>query len=232
LNYAAVKGYRPKGPNPAAWRDNLEVSLPKPKKLRPVAHHPTMPYADVPEFMRRVRADSSTKARALELTVLCGSRRNEVLGARWGEFDLEAGLWTIPAKRMKRRADHVVPLSDAAVTMLIEMRGNAISHPASLVFVNDRGLQLYKEDMLRLARKLWAGPQQFDLHGFRSSFRDWVGDETDTAREIAEAALHHKVRGVEGAYRRGTALRKRHQLMNDWAAYCAGQPVQEQRAVS
>jgi integrase len=58
------------------------------------------------------------------------------------------------------------------------------------------------------------------LHGFRSSFRDWAGDETSFPREVCEAALGHTVTGVEGAYRRSDALAKRRLLMDAWAAYC------------
>jgi hypothetical protein len=60
------------------------------------------------------------------------------------------------------------------------------------------------------------------MHGFRSSFRDWVGNETQFAREVAEAALAHLVGdAAEQAYRRGDALEKRRQLMEPWAKYCA-----------
>jgi hypothetical protein len=59
-------------------------------------------------------------------------------------------------------------------------------------------------------------------HGFRSSLRDWVGDETDFPRDVAEHALAHKVKGVEGDYRRGDALKKRRKLMAAWCDYCGG----------
>ena len=61
-------------------------------------------------------------------------------------------------------------------------------------------------------------------HGFRSSFRDWAAEETDHPREVVEAALAHTVRNqVEAAYRRSDLFERRHVLMDDWAAYLAGE---------
>ena len=240
LNFAAVKGYRPRGQNPAAWRDNLEVSLAKPSLVTPVINHPALPHAQIPEFMARVRAEESTKARALEMVVLCASRVSEVIGARWSEFNLTDRLWTIPASRMKTREEHNVPLSDAAIAVLMAVRGDAIPHPNNLVFPNPRGMKWQKTDILKVARKIWPdmintpeGPRAITVHGLRSSFRDWVGEEdTGHAGEVAEHALAHVVKGVEGDYRRGKALKKRRRLMADWAAFCASQPVHERHAAS
>ncbi len=59
------------------------------------------------------------------------------------------------------------------------------------------------------------------VHGFRSSFRDWAGNETDFPREVAEAALSHVIGDkAEQAYRRSDALDKRRKLMDAWATYC------------
>ena len=124
LNFAAVKGYRPKGPNPAAWKDNLEVSLARPSKVTSVVNHPALPYAKVGAFMARLRKDPSFKARALEFIILCASRAGEVLGARWREIDLKARLWTIPAERMKMRKEHNVALSEAACAILQAIKGD------------------------------------------------------------------------------------------------------------
>jgi integrase len=181
--------------------------------------------------MNRLRADPSPKARALEFIILCASRLGEVQGARWGEFDLKAKIWTISASRMKGRQEHNVPLSDAAIAALMAVKGDAIPHPSALVFANRVGLRVCKTDLLRIARCVQPDMPEITVHGFRSSFRDWVGDETNHAPETAEHALAHKIKGVEGDYRRGTALKKRRVLMADWAAYCAGKPVQERRSL-
>ena len=64
-------------------------------------------------------------------------------------------------------------------------------------------------------------------HGLRSTFRDWVGEETDFADELAELALGHTIGGVKGRYRRGTAIDRRRALMDAWDAYLAGPPPAE-----
>jgi integrase len=226
INFAAVKGLRPKGPNPAAWKDNLEVDLAKPSKVTPVVNHPALPYTRAPAFMARLRDDHSVAARALEFTILCASRAGEVFGARWGEFDLKARLWTIPANRMKGRETHNTPLSDRACAILTAIKCDTIPHPSALVFTNRVGLQLADTMLLRLARRLQPDMPELTVHGFRSTFRDWVSEETNHAPEVAEHALAHKVKGVEGDYRRGTALKKRRALMEDWARYCAAAPAE------
>ena len=67
--------------NPARWRGHLAKILPKPAK-RTRGHHAAMPYADVPAFMAKLRADSGRAAKALALVVLCASRPGEVLASR------------------------------------------------------------------------------------------------------------------------------------------------------
>jgi integrase len=182
---------------------------------------PALPYAKVGAFMARLRKEPSTRARALEFTILCASRLGEVLGARWGEIDLKARLWTIPAERMKMREEHNVALSEAACAILQAIKGDTTPHPSTLVFTN----RVCKTDLLKLARRLQPDMPEVTVHGFRSCFRDWVSDETDHAREVAEHALAHKVKGVEGDYRRGTALKKRRIMMDDWAKFCAAAPA-------
>lgn len=74
--------------------------------------------------------------------------------------------------------------------------------------------------LTQLVRRRITANQKFTVHGFRSSFRDWAGDETSHPREVAEAALAHVVGDAsERAYRRGDALAKRRALMSDWAAF-------------
>ena len=103
------------GANPARWKGHLEHKLAGRNKARTVRHLPALPYAEMGAFMAALRAVNSIPARALELTILCATRTNETLGARWDEVDLEARLWIIPAIRTKRDREHRVPLSDAAV---------------------------------------------------------------------------------------------------------------------
>ena len=116
LDAAKARGLR-SGENPAVWRGNLAHILPKRRKGSQ-KHHPAMPYADVADFMVRLRKRAGLAAQALELTVLTAARTGETIGARWAEIDLDTGTWIIPAKRMKAGKEHRVALSAAAVQLL------------------------------------------------------------------------------------------------------------------
>ena len=205
------------GDNPARW-EALKDLLPAPSKLARIEHHAALPYADVPTFMAGLRGKSGLSARALEFTILTAARVGEVLGARWNEIDLPRRVWVIPADRMKAGAEHVVPLSDRAIAILGANRGEG-----ELVFPGRRG-QMHDQSLRDMAESIRSG---VTVHGFRSSFRDWCGDETHFAREVAEAALAHKVgNSTEQSYRRGSALERRRKLMDAWARYCA-EPLAE-----
>lgn len=198
------------GENPARWRGHLDKLLPRPSKVARVAHHRAMPYADVPAFMARLAERDAASRRALRFTILTAARTGEVTGAGWDEFDLEAGLWVIPAERMKAGREHVVPLSSAAVAIL---RGLPRDRPP---------FRLSENAMLYLVQK--PPPKGYGLpytvHGFRSSFRDWAAETTAHPAEVVEMALAHTIPNkVEAAYRRGNLLTKRRELMDEWADY-------------
>jgi integrase len=217
LDYATVQGWR-EGENPARWRGHLEAILSPIKKLSR-GHHAAMPYKQVPAFLEALRSHNAISARALEFAILTAARSGEVLGATWNEIDLEARTWTIPANRMKGRVTHVVPLSDAAMSIL-ERFGDV--QTGEHVFPGHRhGSGLSNGAFPALFRRMKV--DGITAHGFRSAFRDWAGDETSFPREVAEAALAHKVgNAVEQAYRRSSALEKRRALMEAWASYCDG----------
>jgi integrase len=214
-----AQGFR-SGKNPATWRNHLDHLLPRGQRVEQ-KHHAAMPYGEVPTFLERLRAKSSNSALALEFAILTAARTGEVLKARLEEFDLEAGLWSIPAERMKAGREHNVPLSPRAVEIVREA---SRYEAAPFVFCGRKHGTSLTSSSLELAL-LRMGVTDATPHGFRSSFRDWAGDCTMFPREIAEAALAHVVGGVEGDYRRGTALEKRRQLMNAWEAYCAAPNV-------
>jgi integrase len=222
ISFAMVKGYRPRGQNPAAWRDGLEHSLAKPDKVSKVEHHAALHHSDVAAFMSELAESTAAAAPALRFTILTAARTSETRKARWSEFDPVTRVWTVPGDRMKGGRDHDVPLSDAAFAILMAVRGEGDPEPGDYVFARPHGLPFSEDAMLKLAKKLRPGVE-ITTHGFRSSFRDWAGDETEIAREVAEAALAHKVGdAAEQAYRRGTALAKRRTLMEAWASHCVG----------
>jgi integrase len=210
LDYGKANGLR-SGENPAAWRGHLALILPKRQKLSR-GHHAAMPYPDIPEFLGKLREVESIPALALEFTILTAARLGEVLGATWDELDLEGKVWTIPASRTKAGREHRVPLSSRAVEILERM---AEIRTGDLVFAGQRRRRPLS------GAAMGALVTGATIHGFRSSFRDWAGEETSFPREIAEQALAHATGGaVEQAYRRGDALEKRRALMEAWANYC------------
>jgi integrase len=216
-DYAKATGLRT-GENPAAWRGSLAHLLPKQLKLVR-GHFAAMPYAEVGAFVRALREyqERSVAAYALELLILTRVRTNEVLGARWAEFDIDNGLWTIPKSRMKTGREHRIPLSSSAMRTLRVMLAPKRSE---YVFPSPRGdSQLSHIVLQRVMSKLGAN---FTVHGFRSSLRDWAGDETSFPRKVCEGVLAHVVGGVEGAYRRSDALEKRRALLVAWANYVDG----------
>lgn len=201
------------GENPFRWRGHLEHLLPKPRKVAKVRNHPAMPYRDVPGFMGKLAARPGRTRAALRFTILTAARTGETIGATWAEFDLDAGLWTIPAERMKAGRPHSVPLVPDAIAILRARRGHA------------RPFDLSEASMLALLQKQPPNGlgYPFTVHGFRSSFRDWVAEETDHPGEVAEMALAHMIEDeTEAAYRRGALLAKRRRMMEDWANYLAG----------
>ena len=103
--------------NPARWKGHPDHLLSKPEKLAR-GHHAALPYADVPEFVKRLRAvqAGNTAALALEFLILTSTRSGETLGAQWDEIDFDTAMWTIPKERMKKTNEEFsVPFSDRAL---------------------------------------------------------------------------------------------------------------------
>ncbi len=216
-DYAKAAGFRA-GENPAAWRGNLAHLLPKQRKLSR-GHFAAMPYAEVGGFVRALREyqNKSIAAYALDLLILTGVRTSEVLGARWAEFDTANALWVIPKDRMKTGREHRVPLSPPAMRIVEAMA--SFKRSLYLFPSPKKDGQLSHIVLQRVMAKLGAN---YTVHGFRSTLRDWAGDETSFPREVSEGVLAHVVGGVEGAYRRSDALARRRELMDAWARHCEG----------
>ena len=215
LDAAKAQGHR-SGENPAAWRGHLSHLLPKRPKLKR-GHHAAMAYRDISELLTKLRAHDTIAAKALEVCILTATRTGEILGARWPEIDMGAKVWTVPAGRMKAAREHRVPLSASAMEVI---EGLAQLRTCEFAFPSPRGKRpLSHVAMAKVLARL--GVENATVHGFRSAFRDWAGNETDFPREVAEAALAHVIGDkAEQAYRRSDALAKRRKLMDAWAAYC------------
>jgi integrase len=173
--------------NPARWRGHLDKLLPKRAKLTR-GHHTAMRYADVPVFVAELRQRPAIAARALEFCILTASRSGEALAARWEEICLDQKVWIIPPARTKTAQEHRVPLSERVVSILQEME---LVRSSDYVFPGQRPARplsgMAFEMLLRRAKS------PYTAHGFRSSFRDWAGNETHFPRELAEHALAHVI---------------------------------------
>jgi integrase len=188
---------------------------------RKVEHHRALPYADVPAFIKLLRASSATPSTklAFEWLILTTTRSGETRGAAWLEIDEANGLWLIPPSRMKAGVEHVVPLSPRCLEIAKQAR--ALNPKSVLLFPGPRtGEQLSDMTLTKVLRDLGFADRA-TAHGFRSTFRDWAS-EVDKCREVvAEAALAHAVRDkTEGAYRRATYPEERSALMIRWASFC------------
>jgi integrase len=216
LAWATVGGYRT-GDNPARWKNNLDVLLAKPGRVRKVKHHRAMPFDQLPKFINALRQIPGTSARALEFLILTATRSGEVRGASWDEVDLQSAVWIIPPERMKAKREHRVPLSSEAVALLRTLprfQGSPLIYPAP----RTRG-PMADMALLQVVRRMGVDAVP---HGFRSTFRDWCAERTNFPRDVAEMALAHTIGDkVEAAYRRGDLMQKRTQLMQAWAKFCS-----------
>lgn len=221
LDFARVVGLR-SGDNPARWKGHLEHRFSKPHQKLSRGHHAALPYVDLPVFMKSLKEQAGVGARALEFSILTAARTGEVTGALWSELDLAAGIWTVPAARMKAGREHRVPLSSDVKDVLSHL---AKIRQSDFVFPGARvGRPISNATMTKAL--IANGGSEVTVHGFRSSFRDWVAEKTTVQSEIAEAALAHVVGDeTERAYRRGDAIDKRRSLMEIWAKYLNGSLV-------
>lgn len=223
LDAAKALGHR-SGENPARWRGHLANLLPKAPKGTKIKHFPAMHHELVPAFIAQLRERNTVISLALEFTILCASRTNEVLGATWGEMDLENRIWTIPGPRMKAGLEHRVPLTDRAVEIIDTVRKVAfpgLTGPNDFVFPGSRrGMPIHPVGLLQMVKKRLQ-LKDITVHGFRSTFRDWCGECTSFPRELAELSLSHAVGDLtERSYRRRDALDRRRKLMEAWASFC------------
>ena len=215
MRWAIAQGYRVD--NPAG--DAITAALPSNMGHR--RHHRALPHAEVAASIATVRASAAypTTVLAFEFLVLTACRSGEVRGARWDEIELGEATWTIPGSRTKTGRQHRVPLPTRAVELLVE--ADRFRDRSGLVFPSTTGREMSDATISKLLREhnIAAVP-----HGYRSSFRDWAAELTDTPREICELALAHvNSDRVEAAYQRSDLFDRRRQLMQDWANYLHGQ---------
>lgn len=222
LDAAAVKGWR-SGANPARLKGHLDHLLPK--QPRTVNHRRAIHYDAAPGAMRKIAASTAMSARAMEWTIFTAAREGMTRSATWGQ--VEGDVWRVPGEWMKGDGggpDFLVPLPVQALAVLEAVRIGT-PDPASLIFPGaKKGRPMSDQTMDKLLATLGIDATP---HGWRSTFADWVADETDHPREVREAALAHVVGSdTERAYRRKDALAKRRRLLQDWADYLRPRPAQ------
>lgn len=212
LDWSYVNGYR------ASEAPTRSLSKGLPRQPKDDGHFAAMSYAEIPDFMVKLRERVSVACMAMEVLILTAARSGEIRGATWPEVDLEGCLWLIGADRMKMGKAHNVPLSPQVIDAF--ERAKQFSAPCTDLVFPGMKLKRPMSDMtlLKILRDLKL---DVTVHGFRSAFRDWVAEETNIPGEVAEAALAHaNSNKVEAAYKRTDFLEKRRALMRDWADFC------------
>lgn len=212
LNFSHGKGWRPT----EAPSKSVTASLPRQPKG---GNYKAMPYVDVPSFVQILGTKAPTTGRRATLfQVLTAVRPGEARGARWGQIDLAAGEWRIPAEMMKTGVAHIVTLNAAAIALLETMKADRVAQPADLVFCGRQGVMLSDMTMNKVLRD--AG-YPYDSHGFRSSFRDWAAEKmAEIPDAVAEAALAHIVSDkVVRAYKRTNFIEMRRGLLEAWGQF-------------
>lgn len=214
LGSATTRGLR-QGMNPAIWRGHLNTVLPEPSKVSKTKHHAALPFNDLPVFIYELKQMRCLSALALEFTILTATRTSEVLGAKKSEIN--GDIWVIPADRMKCEKEHRVPLTVRALEIVALARQR---NPESDYLFSIKQSRVSNMLMLKLIKDMGL---KITVHGFRSTFRDWVSEVTDYSSELAEMSLAHVIKNkVEAAYRRGDLFERRRKLMQDWCNFCHG----------
>ena len=231
LSWSITLGYRDH-PNPATLVGNLEYLLPKSSKIRKVIHHRSLPYENLPSFICELKKVDLNSACALLFLILTASRTNEVIGAKWEEFNFEFRIWNVPEDRIKTRVNHSVTLNQSCLNLLKKLKqvSNSI-----YVFPGDKpNTHISNNTMLKLLiihfPKIY---KQSVPHGFRSSFRDWAEEQHNFSRRAVELCLSHQNGNkTEDAYLRSKLLVKRHQIMNEWDNFLKGNTIKNAKIKS
>lgn len=220
FDYAKAKGWRSSG-NPV---EGISMVLPK-HNGKTKEHFSALPYGEVPDFIQALRVSkgyASVKL-AFEYLILTAARTSEVLLAKWNEIDPDTRTWTVPADRMKAHVEHRVPLSERCIEILQAAREISMSGGDYIFPGRKHGKPLSNMAFLKTLRDMKRS--DITAHGFRSSFRDWAAEKTNTQRSVVEAALAHQVESkVEAAYFRTDLFDKRRDLMRSWEKFVTAKP--------
>ena len=206
--------------NPAG--EAIDGALPAMPIVR--EHFRALPYDEVGKALATVEASTASLSSRLCLRylVLTAARSGEARGATWDEIDIKGREWRIPVSRMKGGREHRVPLSDMALDVLRQAR--ALEDNSGLVFPSalKPGRPLSDMTLTKILRSVGLADRA-TVHGFRTSFKTWAMEQTDTPWAVGEAALAHALgNSTEQAYARSDLFERRRTLMQQWADYLFG----------
>jgi len=204
-------------------------------RARRAKNHLSVGHDAIGDWLKKVEATAAGDQikTAFWLVALCATRKNEVVNATWGEFDLDAGLWTIPAGRMKAAETHVVPLSRQALERLEALK-KARAPAQELLFTNRRDPKRPMADRslnALLERAKVSGDMV--MHGLRGSFSSWGHGVSGADSDVVERCLAHVVgNSVRRAYDRSQRLSERRALLQRWADHLDSELSKAQKADS
>jgi integrase len=217
LDWARAAGLRT-GDNPASAK---LIGKLLPKRERKKESFASVPVRELPAVYAAIAARPGNPARALQFAILTSTRTAEVIDCRWPEISFEDRTWTIPASRMKADVEHRVPLSEAAIELLRALP----TDDHDLVFLSSRPGAPMHRNALRKLLQVKLGRKE-TTHGMRAAFSTWASEVAHAPPPVIEACLAHTISNeVEKAYKRGTLLDRRRDLMTKWATYCTTPPV-------
>ena len=205
--------------NPAG--EAIDGALPPMPKVK--AHFRALPYQEVRAALETVATSQASMSAKLcfRFLILTAARSGEARGTTWDEIDLDGRVWRIPSERMKAGVEHRVPLSDHALEVLGE--ASVLREDSGLVFPSPlkQGAPMSDMTLTKVLRSVGLAGHA-TVHGFRSSFKNWALEQTDTPWAVSEAALAHSLgNATEQAYARSDLFERRRTLMQQWADYLA-----------
>jgi len=188
---------------------------------------------EVGAVLRTVYASDMSRAYklALHLLVVTMVRKSELIESEWSEFDLDEGVWRIPAERMKKDREHWVYLSVQAVSMLRELR--TLSHSERFVFPMRRGYEdrpIAKSTLNQAVRAMGSNVQHFVIHDFRRTASTHL-HEMGHSSDAIEKALAHSIKGIKGVYNRAEYADERRKISQLWANFVDAQIAEEKKVV-
>lgn len=173
---------------------------------------------ELPELLKKIKAyPNRMTAIGLELSVMLGTRPSEMRQAVWEEFDFQENLWSIPAHRMKKRKEHIIPLPQQALSLLNELK--IITSDSVFLFPSrSTKKKPISNNTFNKALKSLGYQGRQTPHGFRHILSTTLR-EKGFRKEYVETALAHTVGGVEGVYNKAQYLKQRAVMMQKWANY-------------